>query len=199
MGAFSPVPVATADVVDSLMEDAVLPTLAVLRSRGIDYRGVLYCGLMFTPDGPRVLEYNVRFGDPETQVVVPRFTSDLADLLASAAAGTIGEAPTFDDGAAVGVVCASPNYPGSPHTGDPVEGISAASAVDGVTVFCAGVSEAQGRLVTAGGRVLTVTATGPTVPEARDSAYRAVAEISWPGMQYRTDIAGVALGAAITG
>jgi phosphoribosylamine--glycine ligase len=199
MGAFSPVPVATADVVDSLMEDAVLPTLAVLRSRGIDYRGVLYCGLMFTPDGPRVLEYNVRFGDPETQVVVPRFTSDLADLLASAAAGTIGEAPTFDDGAAVGVVCASPNYPGSPHTGDPVEGISAASAVDGVTVFCAGVSEAQGRLVTAGGRVLTVTATGPTVPEARDSAYRAVAEISWPGMQYRTDIAGVALGAVITG
>jgi phosphoribosylamine--glycine ligase len=97
------------------------------------------------------------------------------------------------------VVCASPNYPGSPCTGDPIEGLAAASAVDGVTVFCAGVGEAQGRLVTAGGRVLTVTGTGSTVPEARDHAYRAVAELSWPDMQYRTDIAGVAVGTAATG
>ncbi|MFT6549702.1 MAG: phosphoribosylamine--glycine ligase, partial [Acidimicrobiales bacterium] len=111
MGAYSPVPVATEAVVDSLMANAVEPTLAALRGRGIDYRGVLYCGLMFTPDGPRVLEYNVRFGDPETQVVLPRLTSDLGELLAGAAGGRLGPEPTFDDGAAVAVVCASEGYP----------------------------------------------------------------------------------------
>ena len=104
MGAYSPVPVVTEQFVDDLMEEAVLPTLAALQSRGIDYRGVLYCGLMLTPDGPRVLEYNVRFGDPETQVVLPRMTGDLADLLASAASGALSEPPTFDNGAAVTVV-----------------------------------------------------------------------------------------------
>jgi len=104
MGAYSPVPVATERLVDDLMEEAVLPTLAALQSRGIDYRGVLYCGLMLTPDGPRVLEYNVRFGDPETQVVLPRMVDDLADLLAAAAAGTLGDPPAFDDDAAVTVV-----------------------------------------------------------------------------------------------
>ena len=199
MGAFSPVSIATTDVVDSLMEDAVLPTLATLRSRGIDYRGVLYCGLMFTPDGPKVLEYNVRFGDPETQVVVPRFTSDLVDLLASAAAGSISESPTFDDGATVGVVCASQDYPRSPRTGDPIEGLDAVAAVEGVMVFNAGVGEVGGRLVTAGGRVLTVTGRGPTVTDAKERAYRAVAEISWPGMQHRTDIADAATSVATTG
>jgi len=199
MGAFSPVPIATNDVVDSLMEEAVLPTLAVLRARGIDYRGVLYCGLMFTPDGPRVLEYNVRFGDPETQVVVPRLNSDLADLLASAATGSISDEPMFEDGAAVGVVCASQDYPSSPRTGDPIIGLNAASEVDGATVFCAGVGMVDGHLVTAGGRVLTVTGTGGTVTDARDIAYTAVAEISWPGMQYRTDIAGAAANEANTG
>jgi phosphoribosylamine--glycine ligase len=193
------VSIATTDVVDSLMEDAVLPTLATLRSRGIDYRGVLYCGLMFTPDGPKVLEYNVRFGDPETQVVVPRFTSDLVDLLASAAAGSISESPTFDDGATVGVVCASQDYPRSPRTGDPIEGLDAVAAVEGVMVFNAGVGEVGGRLVTAGGRVLTVTGRGPTVTDAKERAYRAVAEISWPGMQQRTDIADAATSVATTG
>ncbi|MBR11611.1 MAG: phosphoribosylamine--glycine ligase, partial [Acidimicrobiaceae bacterium] len=105
MGAYSPVPVATDAVVESLLDDAVRPTLAALRRRGIDYRGVLYCGLMFTPTGPKVLEYNVRFGDPETQVVLPRLADDLGDLLAAAAAGDLaGRVPTFDDGAAVTVV-----------------------------------------------------------------------------------------------
>jgi phosphoribosylamine--glycine ligase len=199
MGAYSPVPIAGGAVVDTLMDEAVLPTLEALRSRGIDYRGVLYCGLMFTPRGPRVLEYNVRFGDPETQVVLPRLTSDLADLLASAAAGSLGSAPTFDDGAAVAVVCASEDYPASPRTGDPVEGLEAASDVDGVTVFRAGVGEVDGRLVTAGGRVLTVTGQGATVAEARDRAYAAVGMISWPGMHHRTDIAGTVVAGAGTG
>jgi len=190
MGAYSPVPAATGSVVDALMADAVEPTLAALRDRGIDYRGVLYCGLMFTPTGPKVLEYNVRFGDPETQVVLPRLTSDLGDLLAAAAAGRLDGTPTFDAGAAVAVVCASEGYPTSPRTGDRIDGLDAASAVDGVTVFAAGVGAGpDGSLVTAGGRVLTVTGQGPSVDEARRLAYAAVDELSWPGLRCRTDIA----------
>jgi len=190
MGAYSPVPVATEAVVESIMADAVEPTLAALRGRGIDYRGVLYCGLMFTPDGPRVLEYNVRFGDPETQVVLPRLTSDLGELLAGAAGGRLGSEPTFEDGAAVAVVCASEGYPTSPRTGDRISGLDAAARVAGVNVFASGVgADPDGGLVTAGGRVLTLTGRGPTVEEARRRAYEAVAEISWPGMFHRTDIA----------
>jgi len=195
MGAYSPVPVATEAVVGSLMADAVEPTLAALRGRGIDYRGVLYCGLMFTPGGPRVLEYNVRFGDPETQVVLPRLTSDLGELLAAAAAGRLGPEPTFDDWAAVAVVCASEGYPTSPRTGDRISGLDAAAQVAGVTVFAAGVGvDSDCALVTAGGRVLTVTGRGPTVDEARHRAYEAVAKISWPGMCHRTDIAAAPTG-----
>ena len=195
MGAYSPVPVATEAVVGSLMADAVEPTLAALRGRGIDYRGVLYCGLMFTPSGPRVLEYNVRFGDPETQVVLPRLTSDLGELLAAAAGGRLGPEPTFDDGAAVAVVCASEGYPSSPRTGDRISGLDAASQVTGVSVFAAGVgADPDGALVTAGGRVFTVTGRGPTVDEARHRAYEAVAEISWPGMCHRIDIAAAPTG-----
>ena len=195
MGAYSPVPVATEAVVGSLMADAVEPTLAALRGRGIDYRGVLYCGLMFTPSGPRVLEYNVRFGDPETQVVLLRLTSDLGELLAAAAGGRLGPEPTFDDGAAVAVVCASEGYPTSPRIGDRISGLDAAAQVAGVTVFAAGVGvDSDCALVTAGGRVLTVTGRGPTVDEARHRAYEAVAEISWPGMCHRTDIAAAPTG-----
>jgi len=195
MGAYSPVPVATEAVVDSLMANAVEPTLAALRGRGIDYRGVLYCGLMFTPDGPRVLEYNVRFGDPETQVVLPRLTSDLGELLAGAAGGRLGPEPTFDDGAAVAVVCASEGYPASPRTGDRITGLDAASDMVDVTVFAAGVgADPDGGLVTAGGRVLTVTGRGPTVDDARRRAYEAVAGISWPGMCHRTDVAATPTG-----
>jgi len=199
MGAYSPVPVATDQAVSDLMDGAVRPTLVALRDRGIDYRGVLYCGLMFTPTGPKVLEYNVRFGDPETQVVLPRMTSDLGGLLAAAAAGDLaGTAPTFDDGAAVTVVCASEGYPTAPRTGDPIDGVEAASEVDGVTVFAAGVGAVMGvgddgRLVTAGGRVLAVTGQGPPVADARARAYEAVSRLSWPGMQYRTDIASTAV------
>ena len=195
MGAYSPVPVATEAVVDSLMANAVEPTLAALRGRGIDYRGVLYCGLMFTPDGPRVLEYNVRFGDPETQVVLPRLTSDLGELLAGAAGGRLGPEPTFDDGAAVAVVCASEGYPASPRTGDRITGLDAASDMVDVTVFAAGVgADPDGGLVTAGGRVLTVTGRGPTVDDARRRAYEAVAGISWSGMCHRTDVAATPTG-----
>jgi phosphoribosylamine--glycine ligase len=197
MGAYSPVPVAGDDVVAMVMDEAVAPTLAALRDLGIDYRGVLYAGLMLTPSGPKVLEYNVRFGDPETQVVLPRLTSDLGELLAAAASGEIGADPTFDDGAAVAVVCAAEGYPRDLRLGDPIQGLDAARAVDGVTVFCAGVGAGpDGRLVTAGGRVLAVTGQGPDLGAARGRAYEAVRHISWPGMHHRTDIASAAVAAS---
>ena len=190
MGAYSPVPAAGPEVVSTVMERAVEPTLAALRARGIDYRGVLYAGLMLTVDGPKVIEYNVRFGDPETQVVVPRLRSDLAELLAEAARGALRTEPEFVDDAAVTVVCAVEGYPGAPRTGDRIEGLDTASRVEGVTVYCAGVAgDGAGGLVTAGGRVLDVTALARDIPSARRQAYQAVACLSWPGMHVRSDIA----------
>ena len=191
MGAYSPVPGADEGLVADVMARFVEPTLAELRRRGIDYRGVLYAGLMLTPDGPRLVEYNVRFGDPESQVVLPRLTTDLAGLLAAAAAGDLTEAapPAFADDACVTVVIATEGYPTAPRTGDVIEGIDKAEA-SGATVFCAGVARGPaGDLVTAGGRVLAVTGTGPTVAAARDRAYQAAALLSWPGLYHRTDIA----------
>ncbi len=193
MGAYSPVPAAGDGVVDTVMDRFVEPTLAELRRRGIDYRGVLYAGLMLTSDGPKLLEYNVRFGDPEAQVVLPRLTTDLAELLAAAADGDLGgaAAPAFDDDACVTVVLAAEGYPSSPRTGDVITGFAEAEAAGaGATVFCAGVGQDEGgRLVTAGGRVLDVTARGSTVSEARTRAYTAAGHISWDGMFHRTDIA----------
>jgi phosphoribosylamine--glycine ligase len=191
MGAYSPVPGADEGLVADVMARFVEPTLAELRRRGIDYRGVLYAGLMLTPEGPRLVEYNVRFGDPESQVVLPRLTTDLAGLLAAAAAGDLTEAapPAFADDACVTVVIATEGYPTAPRTGDVIEGIDKAEA-SGATVFCAGVARSPaGDLVTAGGRVLAVTGTGPTVAAARDRAYQAAALLSWPGLYHRTDIA----------
>jgi phosphoribosylamine--glycine ligase len=186
MGAYSPVPSVTDEVVDEAMERCVLPTLRALQARGIDYRGVLYAGLMLTGDGPKVVEYNVRFGDPEAQVLLPRFTSDPAELLLEAAEGKLRSTPTFTNDAALTVALCSEGYPVSTHTGDHIEGIAEAEQVPGVTVFRAGVGPGD---VTAGGRVLNVTALAPTIEEARDRAYEAVGRISWPGMQFRTDIA----------
>jgi phosphoribosylamine--glycine ligase len=195
MGAYSPVPMVGSDVLDLVMDQAVGPTLAALRGRGIDYRGVLYAGLMLTPAGPKVLEYNVRFGDPETQVVVPRLSTDLAQLLAGAAAGQLRAEPEFVADSSVTVVCAAEGYPDSPRYGDVIDGIDQASQVEGVTVFCAGVAaDEAGRLVTAGGRVLDVTAMGPDLASARKRAYEAVGHIRWPGRHVRTDIAAQAVG-----
>jgi phosphoribosylamine--glycine ligase len=201
MGAYSPVP-AAADVVARVMEEAVRPTLAELQARGIDYRGTLYAGLMLTADGPRVLEFNVRFGDPETQVVLPRWDGDVAATLAAAAAGRLedGPAPSFPPaggvgpggaGAAVCVVLAAPGYPAAPEAGAPISGLLAAAAQPGVQIYCAGVAAGSrdGELVTAGGRVLGVGATGPDLETARRRAYLAIPTLGWPGLHYRTDIA----------
>ncbi|HEV2360235.1 MAG TPA: phosphoribosylamine--glycine ligase, partial [Acidimicrobiales bacterium] len=190
MGAYSPVPLADASLVADVMDRIVHPTLARLTELGIDYRGILYAGLMVTADGPKVIEYNVRFGDPETQVVVPRLETDLFEMLCSAAAGSLGGPITFQDDAAVCVVCASPGYPAEPRTGGIVEGLDAAATVDGVTVFHAGTSlDARGKLVTSGGRVLAVTGRGADVAEARARAYEAVGHVHFEGMQVRSDIA----------
>ena len=192
MGAWSPLPFVAEGFADDVARRFVEPTLAALRGRGIDYRGVLYAGLMVTPDGPKLIEYNIRFGDPDSQVVLLRMTSDLAALLAAAAAGdlTAVPMPTFGDDAAVLVVAASEGYPIAPRIGDVIGGLDAARSVEGVTVLSAGVkADAEGRLVTAGGRVLDVVGRGPDVVTARDRAYEAVARLSWPGLHHRTDIA----------
>jgi phosphoribosylamine---glycine ligase len=190
MGAYSPVPFADDIVVGEVMDGAVEPTLAALRDRGIDYRGVLYAGLMITAEGPKIIEFNVRFGDPEAQVVLPRLETDLAVLLAEAAAGDLRTDPVFVPGAAVTVVCAVEGYPSTPRTGDVIEGLGDVAAMDDVDVFFAGVDrDGGGRLVTSGGRVLNVTARGPDVTSARERAYEAVSKIHWPGMHRRGDIA----------
>lgn len=190
MGAYSPVPFATGDMVSTIMAEAVAPTLRTLRDLGIDYRGVLYAGLMITPDGPKVLEYNVRFGDPETQVVLPRLTTDLVQLLTEAAEGQLRTKPVFADEAMVTIVCAAEGYPASPVKGALISGVDAALEIDGVSVFSAGVStDETGAMFVDGGRVLNVVGRGQTIREARAKAFAGVSKISWPGMQFRSDIA----------
>ena len=193
MGAFSPVPSVDDDLVGVVMDRFVEPTLAALRARDIDYRGVLYAGLMLTPEGPKLVEYNARFGDPEAEVVLPRLDCDLAALLAEAASGQISCRPTFRDDAAVTVVCAAEGYPQAPRFGDPIDGIEQAEAVEGVVVFGAGVARDEaGQLVTAGGRVLAVTAAAPDLATARHRAYEAANLVTWSGKFVRGDIAAAA-------
>jgi phosphoribosylamine--glycine ligase len=191
MGAFSPVPSVDDALVATLVDEAVAPLVTALRARGIDYRGVLYAGLMLTPAGPRVLEFNVRFGDPETQVVLPRFEGDLGALLAEVAAGALVTTPRFAPDPAVCVVLASEGYPDHPRSGDPVDGLAEAESLPGVTVFHAGTAPdpSSDGVITSGGRVLGVTALGGTLSEARARAYAGVDVVTWPGMQHRTDIA----------
>jgi phosphoribosylamine--glycine ligase len=191
MGAYSPVPFVSDDVVALVMERAIRPTLAELARRGAEYRGVLYCGLMLTPDGPKVIEYNIRFGDPECQVLVPRLASDLYVHLHECARGRVETPIELANVAAAGVVLASDGYPFvSPRKGDVIEGLAATAAREGVHVFHAATStDDSGHIVTNGGRVLTVVGTGANVRAAREHAYAAAAEISWPGVHYRRDIA----------
>ena len=192
MGAFSPVPSVDEALIDEIVDTAIEPTLAALVKEGVDYRGVLYAGVMLTAAGPRILEYNVRFGDPEAQVVLPRLEGDLAAWLAAAAGGDLEAAPrpTADGGACVTVVMCSEGYPQAPRPGDRVLGLEQAGRVPGVKVYCAGVASGPGGyLVTGGGRVLDVTARAATLEEARRRAYEAAALIHWPGAHYRKDIA----------
>ena len=190
MGAYAPVP-----SVDAATEAAIWPmldrTVAAMAAEGTPYRGVLFAGLMLTDDGPKVLEFNCRFGDPEAQVVLPRLASDPAELFRACATGLLQDRRIrWRDEPAVSVVVASGGYPGPYEVGLPIEGLDAAGAMEGVTVFHAGTAFGDGgRVVTAGGRVLDVTATGSTLREARDRAYRAAASIRFEGARYRSDIA----------
>ncbi len=205
MGAYAPMPHVDGRVVDGIMDTAVRPLVAELRRRGIDYRGVLYGGLMLTADGPKVIEYNVRFGDPEAQVVLPLLADDAAELFLAVANGELDEArpPVFSDESAVCVVLASQGYPESPRTGDTIEGLDTSgqsvAATDGVTVFHAGTRRhhPDGPFYTAGGRVLGVTAVAPTLEQARARAYAAMAPIDWEGMQMRHDIAALVAGSPV--
>ena len=201
MGAWSADGLLDDALVDKILDEAVEPLVAALRRRGINCRGVLYAGLILTADGPKVLEYNVRFGDPETQVVLPRVNEDVTGLLAEAAAGHLRSDPHPTTEAGVCVVMASAGYPTDPRHGDPIEGLDAAGVLAGVTVLHAGTGlDDQGRLVTAGGRVLGVCGTGAGVAEARARAYAGVEVIGWNGVQYRSDIAagaGPAAGASV--
>jgi phosphoribosylamine--glycine ligase len=192
MGAYSPVPFAGERVVGQVMERAVLPTLHALRKRGIDFRGALYAGVILTEEGLKVLEFNVRFGDPESQVILPRWSGDVTASLAAAAGGALSDAnaPAFSSRSAVCVVLAAPGYPEAPQTGARIEGLDEARAVPGATVYAAGVGQGPGSaLVTAGGRVLNVVGTGADLVQARQLAYEAARMVTWPGMVYRSDIA----------
>ncbi|MBP0462102.1 phosphoribosylamine--glycine ligase [Streptomyces montanisoli] len=193
MGAYSPLPWADPKLVDEVMESVLQPTVDELRRRGTPFAGLLYAGLAITSRGVRVIEFNARFGDPETQVVLARLKTPLAGVLLAAAEGTLAGLPPLNwrDDAAVTVVVASHNYPGTPRTGDPIDGLAEIAAQDAphAYVLHAGTRLDGERVVSAGGRVLSVTATGEDLTEARTRAYAAVARIRLDGSQHRTDIA----------
>jgi phosphoribosylamine---glycine ligase len=187
MGSYSPVPGLGEAEVEELVETVHRPVLAELARRGAAFSGLLYAGLMLTEDGPRVLEFNCRFGDPETQSILPRLEGDLLTSLASAAAGRLDGELGVSDRAAVTVVLASGDYPEQGDSGTPIEGIEDAEET-GALVFHAGTARHDGRLVTNGGRILNVTALGDDFAAARAQAYDAVGRISFAGMRFRRDI-----------
>ncbi|MDP2181884.1 MAG: phosphoribosylamine--glycine ligase [Actinomycetota bacterium] len=189
MGVYSPVPIVD-EAEHAVMVELLERTAKGLAEEGIDYRGVLYGGFILTDEGPKLLEFNARFGDPETQVLLPRLDGDLADIMLATAEGRLAEVDlAWRDEWAVSVVLASGGYPNDYETGKAISGISDAEALPDVTVYHAGTMlDDSGVLVTAGGRVLNVTALGADFSSARDRAYEAVARISWDGMFFRTDI-----------
>jgi phosphoribosylamine--glycine ligase len=198
MGAFAPSSLIDPPLESRILRDIVEPVLAGMRAEGTEYRGFLYAGLMLTCDGPKVIEFNVRFGDPEAQAVMPLIDGDLLPSLRAAADGALGRGRIpLKPGASVGVVLASAGYPGVVKTGVPVDGLDAASRVPGVTVFHSGTGRMDGRIVTAGGRVLTVVALGRGYEDAIARAYEAVSLISFEGMQFRRDIGRKALNSPI--
>ena len=193
MGAYSPVPFVDDEVAGRIRAEVLDRTVLAMAAEGIPYRGVVYAGLMLTDRGPVVLEFNCRFGDPETQVLMPRLGSGPAELFLACARGGLGSRPVdLTPEACVTVVLASAGYPGTYRTGFPIDGLDAAERVEGAAVFHSGTAERQGRVVTAGGRVLSVSATGASIAEARERAYEASACVSFEGMLHRADIATVA-------
>ncbi len=191
MGSYSPAPAATADLMVTATREILVRTVHAMAREEIEFRGCLYAGLMATRTGPKVVEFNCRFGDPETQAVLVRMKSDLVPYLHAAALGKLGDVspPEWDTRAAVCVVAASAGYPESSSKGEAVSGLAAAAEVPDTVVFHAGTSQVGDHVLTTGGRTLGVTALGETTEAARKRAYEAMARISFPGMQYRRDIA----------
>jgi phosphoribosylamine--glycine ligase len=189
MGAYSPAPVFTKEIEQEVLEKIVRPTARALAQAGTPYSGVLYIGLMITKDGPKLIEYNVRFGDPECQVLMPRMKDDLLTLMLATVNGELDKSSVrWKDEVAITVVFANKGYPGSYTNGAEISGIDHANTIEGVTVFHAGTKLDGGQIVSNGGRVLNVTALGKSVTEARERAYKAIALIDWPEGFYRSDI-----------
>lgn len=189
MGAYSPAPVMTQDITDRVMREIIMPTVNAMAERGTPFRGVLFAGLMIAASGPKLIEYNARFGDPETQVLMMRLKSDLLAALLATADGVLKDFDLrWSDDAALTVVMAANGYPGTPAKGTEIKGLEAAKLVPNVEIFHAGTRRDGARLLADGGRVLNVTGRGRTVAEARDAAYAAIAKIDWPGGFYRKDI-----------
>ena len=201
MGAYTPLDWAPDELVAEVSLRVLVPTIQEMARRGTPFQGLLYAGLALTSRGLRVIEFNARFGDPETQALLALLRTPLSALLNGAATGTLGEVglPQWSTNAAVAVVMAADGYPESPRRGDPITGIDNADALDGVDVIHAGTAIVDGELVTAGGRVLAVTATGSTLAEARRRAYAGVGEISFAGAHARTDIAQAAVDGTMQG
>ena len=194
MGAFAPSPLLDPSTQAAVMAEIIDPVLRGMRAEGTEYRGFLYAGLMMTCAGPKVIEYNVRFGDPEAQAVMPLIDGELLPLLAAAADGDLGDRRVaLKPGVSVGVVLASAGYPGPVAAGVPIGGLYPASQIPGVTIFHSGTKMEDRRIVTAGGRVLTVVGTGASYQDAIDRAYQGVSAIKFEGMQYRRDIGRKAL------
>lgn len=189
MGAYAPAPVMTKEMTEEVNVRILRPILAAMKKEGYPFKGCLYAGLMITKEGPKVVEFNCRFGDPETEAVLPLFAGDLAKVMLDCVHGKLtDEEVTWQDGCAVDVVLASEGYPGSHSSGEVITGIEEAQK-EGCLVFHAGTTKKNGNYVVSGGRVLNVVAVAPTLAEAKAKAYEGVKKISWRGMQYRKDIA----------
>lgn len=190
MGAYSPAPIMTKEMEERVMRDIVCPTVATMKKRGTPFRGVLFAGLMITNDGPKLIEYNTRFGDPECEVLMPRLQFDLIDLITATIDGTLKNInPQWSTDAALTVVYAARGYPAKPETGTEIRDVQSAETLSGVTVFHAGTKLSEdGQLRANGGRVLAVTGQGATIAEAQSRAYNGIRAINWPGGFYRTDI-----------
>lgn len=190
MGSYSPIPSVTEDIYEEIVKTVLDPTIEGLKKEGIEYRGMLYAGVILTDDGPKALEFNARFGDPETQAILPMMESDLLEVMIASSEGDLsGSTIKWSDKRCVSVVLASEGYPESPLTGREVTGLGNAAKIEGVQIFHAGTKKVDGKIITTGGRVFCVSAVGENFKQARERAYRASELIRFEGKQLRTDIA----------
>lgn len=189
MGAYSPAPVVTKDILDKVIKNVFRPVIDGFRKEGRVYKGILYAGLMITKDGPMVLEFNVRFGDPETQAILPRLKSDLADIMMACVDGTLDKMNIkWDESSCISVVCASKGYPGEYEKNKEISGLEEAGKIKDIIIFHSGTKNENGKILTDGGRVLGITSLGKDIKSAQANAYKAVKKINFEGMQYRKDI-----------